>query len=92
MKEILSKSLIIVVFCLILFLSGCSTINTQGVTINDAPPTHLLQICDELPKATNGNLETLFRNHIEIRRLYEQCKERHNQLQDYIINKGSIKK
>lgn len=35
-----------------------------------------MQECEPLPDAQDGKLPTLLQNHIEVARLYHQCKQR----------------
>lgn len=47
-------------------------------------PEETLQICEDPYKAEDGEFATLFRNHVELRGQYEECKTRHNALVDRI--------
>lgn len=64
-------------------LTGChSGMVREATRIN--VPAETLRYCEEAYKAEDGKFSTLFRNHIEIRGQYEECRTRHNALVDRV--------
>lgn len=49
-------------------------------TLKPVIPEALTLRCDPLPKAEDGKLGTLLKNHVETARLYHLCAQRHDGL------------
>lgn len=47
-------------------------------------PSEMMRECEEAYVAKSEKFSDLFRNHIEVRGQYEECKTRHNALVDRI--------
>lgn len=59
---------------------GCGTYKPTRIDV----PAETMQKCPKAYTAEDGKFETLFKNHIEVRGQYEECKTRHNALVDRI--------
>ncbi len=51
-----------------------------ALTLKPVIPEALTVRCDPLPKAEDGKLGTLLKNHVETARLYHLCAQRHDGL------------
>lgn len=68
-----------------LMLTACATgtpptVVAPTLTLKPVVPEALTLRCDPLPKAEDGKLGTLLKNHVETARLYHLCAQRHGDL------------
>lgn len=76
--------------CLVGCLSGCATVQHIDAGAISLPADHALMYCDDVSKLNESTLSALVKNHVDLLKLYKQCKDKHKDLVDFVKQEKGV--